>query len=73
MLWINCTHYVTNSNSSQALINVVNIDFFSDGEYIAIGSRDNSIYVYLVGEAGHKYSRVGRCSVSALSVVLQNS
>ncbi|KAF8570544.1 hypothetical protein P879_02628, partial [Paragonimus westermani] len=33
-----------------------------DGRYIALGSRDNSIYVYQVLENGRKYSRVGRCS-----------
>ncbi|KAF6771582.1 hypothetical protein AHF37_09212 [Paragonimus kellicotti] len=35
---------------------------YLDGRYIALGSRDNSIYVYQVLENGRKYSRVGRCS-----------
>ena len=32
---------------------------------LAIGSRDNFIYVYQVTDGGTKYSRIGRCSVSA--------
>ncbi|CAH8430699.1 unnamed protein product [Schistosoma bovis] len=32
-----------------------------DGNYLALGSRDNVIYVYNVLERGYKYNRVGRC------------
>ncbi|OON21908.1 WD domain, G-beta repeat protein, partial [Opisthorchis viverrini] len=38
------------------------ISYSPNGQYIALGSRDNSIYVYQVLEGGRKYSRVGRCS-----------
>lgn len=34
-----------------------------DGSFLAIGSHDNFIYIYSVAEAGHKYSRFGRCAV----------
>ncbi|XP_045917958.1 echinoderm microtubule-associated protein-like 1 isoform X3 [Micropterus dolomieu] len=33
-----------------------------DGNFLAIGSHDNYIYVYAVTENGRKYSRVGKCS-----------
>jgi microtubule-associated protein-like 1/2 len=32
-----------------------------DGSMLALGSRDNNIYIYQVTEDGHKYNRVGRC------------
>ncbi|KAM7535160.1 hypothetical protein Aperf_G00000089460 [Anoplocephala perfoliata] len=38
------------------------IAYSPDGQYIAIGGRDNSIYVYSVSIQGTKYSRLGRCS-----------
>ncbi|XP_073668342.1 echinoderm microtubule-associated protein-like 1 isoform X4 [Paramisgurnus dabryanus] len=36
--------------------------FSPDGSFLAIGSHDNYIYIYAVGENGKKYSRVGKCS-----------
>ncbi|XP_070834800.1 echinoderm microtubule-associated protein-like 1 isoform X2 [Chaetodon trifascialis] len=33
-----------------------------DGNFLAIGSHDNYIYIYAVSENGRKYSRVGKCS-----------
>lgn len=33
-----------------------------DGKYLALGSRDNHIYIYEVTEGGKKYSRIGKCS-----------
>lgn len=39
--------------------------FYLDGNFLAIGSHDNYIYVYAVAENGRKYSRVGKCSVSS--------
>nr|CAD7573381.1 unnamed protein product [Timema californicum] len=36
--------------------------FSPDGGFLALGSRDNNIYVYQVSEEARKYSRVGRCS-----------
>lgn len=40
------------------------IKFSPDGTMVAIGSRDNQIYIYQVSEDGSKYSRIGRCTVS---------
>lgn len=40
------------------------IQFSPDGTMVALGSRDNQIYIYQVSEDGSKYSRVGRCTVS---------
>ncbi|XP_035023574.2 echinoderm microtubule-associated protein-like 1 isoform X1 [Hippoglossus stenolepis] len=36
--------------------------FGPDGNFLAIGSHDNYIYIYAVAENGRKYSRVGKCS-----------
>uniref|UniRef100_H2U688 EMAP like 1 n=1 Tax=Takifugu rubripes TaxID=31033 RepID=H2U688_TAKRU len=33
-----------------------------DGNFLAIGSHDNYIYIYAVSENGRKYSRLGKCS-----------
>ncbi|KAJ3613096.1 hypothetical protein NHX12_019352 [Muraenolepis orangiensis] len=33
-----------------------------DGNFLAIGSHDNYIYIYAVAENGRKYGRVGKCS-----------
>ncbi|XP_058471093.1 echinoderm microtubule-associated protein-like 1 isoform X4 [Solea solea] len=33
-----------------------------DGNFLAIGSHDNYIYIYAATENGRKYSRVGKCS-----------
>ncbi|XP_071963508.1 77 kDa echinoderm microtubule-associated protein-like isoform X2 [Antedon mediterranea] len=38
------------------------VRYSPDGNYIAIGSHDNYIYVYAVTENGRKYSKVGKCS-----------
>ncbi|XP_076816178.1 echinoderm microtubule-associated protein-like 2 isoform X2 [Clavelina lepadiformis] len=38
------------------------IRFSPDGNYLAIGSHDNFIYIYNVSEDGRKYSKHGRCS-----------
>lgn len=35
-----------------------------DGQLLALGSRDNMVYIYEVSEDGLKYSKRGRCSVS---------
>lgn len=36
----------------------------SDGNFLAVGSHDNFVYIYAVMENGKKYSRVGKCTVS---------
>ncbi|NWW19472.1 EMAL1 protein, partial [Falcunculus frontatus] len=33
-----------------------------DGNFLAIGSHDNCIYIYSVTENGRKYTRIGKCS-----------
>ncbi|NXB35477.1 EMAL1 protein, partial [Eulacestoma nigropectus] len=33
-----------------------------DGNFLAIGSHDNCIYIYGVTENGRKYTRIGKCS-----------
>lgn len=38
------------------------VQFSPDGNYLAVGSRDNSIYIHQVSEGGNKYSRLGRCT-----------
>ncbi|KAJ9585806.1 hypothetical protein L9F63_002397 [Diploptera punctata] len=38
------------------------VRFSPDGNLLALGSRDNNIYIYQVNEDACKYSRVGRCS-----------
>lgn len=38
--------------------------FSPDGRFFAVGSRDNYIYMYQVGESMRKFAKVGRCSVS---------
>lgn len=40
------------------------IKYSPDGKILAIGSRDNNIYIYQVKDEGRKYARIGRCSVS---------
>uniref|UniRef100_A0A7N6BJD2 HELP domain-containing protein n=1 Tax=Anabas testudineus TaxID=64144 RepID=A0A7N6BJD2_ANATE len=44
-----------------------------DGNFLAIGSHDNYIYVYAVAENGRKYSRVGKCSVSTSLYLVSSS
>lgn len=38
------------------------IQFSPDGAMVALGSRDNQIYVYQVSDDGLRYNRVGRCT-----------
>ncbi|KAK3093743.1 hypothetical protein FSP39_019600 [Pinctada imbricata] len=37
------------------------IEFSPAGDYLAVGSRDNFIYVYEVSPDGKKYTKAGRC------------
>ncbi|KAG7166211.1 Echinoderm microtubule-associated protein-like 2-like [Homarus americanus] len=37
------------------------LKFSPNGQYLAVGSRDNNIYVYQVSEDCRKYTRIGRC------------
>ncbi|CAG0917732.1 unnamed protein product [Notodromas monacha] len=38
------------------------VKFSPDGSLLALGSRDNFVYIYEVTEEFSKYSRIGRCS-----------
>lgn len=49
------------------------LSFSPDGAYLAVGSRDNIIYVYSITEEGRKYTRVGRCIVSKNRLILFES
>ncbi|MGH0114994.1 UNVERIFIED_CONTAM: hypothetical protein FKN15_065918 [Acipenser sinensis] len=40
---------------------ISNVKYSPDGNYLAVGSHDNFIYIYTVTENGKKYSRVGKC------------
>ncbi|KAG0700301.1 Echinoderm microtubule-associated protein-like 1 [Chionoecetes opilio] len=37
------------------------LKFSPNNQHLAVGSRDNHIYMYQVSEDGRKYSRMGRC------------
>ncbi|XP_034943375.1 echinoderm microtubule-associated protein-like 2 isoform X2 [Chelonus insularis] len=50
--------YTHHSDGSEA-IQVA--QYSPDGTLLALGSRDNCIYIYQVNESAKKYSRVGRC------------
>lgn len=49
------THHTDGSEVLQV------VRFSPDGSLLALGSRDNYIYIYQVDEHATKYSRVGRC------------
>lgn len=38
------------------------VKFFPDRAYLAMGSHDNLVYVYMVDQGGRKVSRLGKCS-----------
>lgn len=42
---------------------------FSDGNFLAVGSHDNFIYIYNVTDNGRRYSRFGKCNVGPKSRV----
>lgn len=39
------------------------IQYSPDGTMVALGSRDNQIYLYQVSDDSRKYSRIGKCMV----------
>ncbi|XP_027855245.1 echinoderm microtubule-associated protein-like 2 isoform X2 [Xiphophorus couchianus] len=41
---------------------ISNIKYSPDGNFLAVASHDNFVYIYAVSESGKKYSRVGRCT-----------
>lgn len=44
----------------------------ADGNFLAVASHDNFVYIYAVTENGRKYSRVGKCTVSNDILVAYN-
>jgi WD40 repeat protein len=40
------------------------VKFSPDGQLLALGSRDNYIYIYQVTDGAKHYTRLGRCTVS---------
>lgn len=40
------------------------IQYSPDGTMLAVGSRDNNIYIYQVAEESHRCSKIGKCTVS---------
>ncbi|KAK9511688.1 hypothetical protein O3M35_000303 [Rhynocoris fuscipes] len=38
------------------------VSFSPNGELLALGSRDNNIYIYQVGDTPRRYNRIGRCA-----------
>uniref|UniRef100_A0A7N6AIK7 HELP domain-containing protein n=1 Tax=Anabas testudineus TaxID=64144 RepID=A0A7N6AIK7_ANATE len=43
---------------------ISNVKYSPDGNFLAVASHDNFVYIYAVTENGRKYSRVGKCTVS---------
>lgn len=60
----NSSRFDTSYATSKSLNSLMPVFVCSDGNFLAIGSHDNYIYIYAVSENGRKYSRVGKCSVS---------
>ncbi|XP_013881874.1 echinoderm microtubule-associated protein-like 2 [Austrofundulus limnaeus] len=40
---------------------ISNIKYSPDGNFLAVASHDNFVYIYTVTESGRKYSRAGKC------------
>uniref|UniRef100_A0A8C5N783 Echinoderm microtubule-associated protein-like 2 n=1 Tax=Gouania willdenowi TaxID=441366 RepID=A0A8C5N783_GOUWI len=41
---------------------ISNVRYSPDGNFLAVASHDNFVYIYAVTENGRKYSRAGKCS-----------
>ncbi|XP_077467311.1 echinoderm microtubule-associated protein-like 2 isoform X1 [Stigmatopora argus] len=41
---------------------ISNVAYSPDGNFLAVSSHDNFVYVYAVTENGRKYARVGKCT-----------
>nr|XP_020509148.1 echinoderm microtubule-associated protein-like 2 isoform X1 [Labrus bergylta] len=41
---------------------ISNVKYSPDGNFLAVASHDNFVYIYAVTENGRKYSRVGKCT-----------
>ncbi|XP_032446852.1 echinoderm microtubule-associated protein-like 2 isoform X1 [Xiphophorus hellerii] len=41
---------------------ISNVKYSPDGNFLAVASHDNFVYIYAVSESGKKYSRVGKCT-----------
>lgn len=51
-------HIITSTNNVNSWLLVP-----LDGNFLAVASHDNFVYIYAVTENGRKYSRVGKCTV----------
>lgn len=60
-------HHQCKLDRHQCFCRISILAFFalSDGNFLAVSSHDNFVYIYSVTENGRKYSRVGKCTVSA--------
>ena len=45
------------------------VKFSPNGKFLALGSRDNIIYIYQVMEKYKKLNRMGRCMVSLFRLI----
>lgn len=41
---------------------ISNVKYSPDGNFLAVASHDNFVYIYAVTEGGRKYNRVGKCT-----------
>ncbi|XP_034557784.1 echinoderm microtubule-associated protein-like 2 [Notolabrus celidotus] len=41
---------------------ISNVKYSPDGNFLAVASHDNFVYIYAVTESGRKYSRAGKCT-----------
>ncbi|KAE8294969.1 Echinoderm microtubule-associated protein-like 1 [Larimichthys crocea] len=41
---------------------ISNVKYSPDGNFLAVASHDNFVYIYAVTDSGRKYSRVGKCT-----------
>lgn len=53
--------YAINQDGSEP---IQTVKFSPNDKLLALGSRDNLIYIYQVGEGCRKFNRMGRCMVS---------
>lgn len=42
------------------------VKFSPNGQLLVVGSRDNNIYVYQVGDGTKRFAKIGKCTVSSL-------
>lgn len=45
--------------------------FSPNGQLMVVGSRDNNIYVYQVGDGTKRFAKIGKCTVSAHDIQIE--